>query len=175
VKSLLEKIGASKKETRQENRLSNSPQPSPASGNQIHPGQNLSPPEDAFRWPAIQCNCGSVIAWRDVYGGGPHCHGCRPWPAESLVRAIAGWDAQDARWRVLWGKDGSDAVHDGDRASCGHSRTRRRTVWIPKDGKDRRTGKPILVVDFDRAEEAEIFDECIFCGAWIFVGMVDDF
>lgn len=40
--------------------------------------------------PATPCpTCGSSIGWWDIYGGGPHCHHCRDWPAESLVSWIA--------------------------------------------------------------------------------------
>ena len=160
--SLLEKIGDRKNEDRPENRPADSTAEITSCGN-AHTSSGNDPP--------TKCSCGSLLAWRDIYGGGPHCHGCRPWPAERFVRQLIGLEpascAQSPRWRVLWPLDGSAASGTVDRASCGHSRTRRRTAWPHRDGVDRRTCRPILVVDLDRVAEAEVFDECLNCGEWI--------
>ena len=110
--------------------------------------------------------CGSVLAWIDIYGGGPHCHRCRPWPSETFIRRLIGYDAVATHWRTIWPLDGSQDQPAGDRDSCGHSRTRTRVVWPAKERPDRRTGQAILVPDLDRWQEAEVFEECVSCGWW---------
>ena len=113
--------------------------------------------------PAAPCPvCGSVLAWWDVYGGGPHCHRCRPWPAEFLIRRLTGYDAQDARWRAVWPPDGSqdqDAAADATAdATCDHQGLRGLIVWPPDilPFSDKHCGMA----------EAEFFFECKNCGLW---------
>lgn len=156
--SLLEKIGERKNENRPEDRPADSSAEITSSGNaQASSGND----------PPTKCGCGSVLAWLDIYGGGPHCHGCRPWPAERFVKQLIGLEACDpassaqaARWRVLWPLDGSGASATADRASCGHSHMRRRTTWPGTE----RGGR--LVPDLSRVAEVEVFDECVDCGEW---------
>ena len=130
----------SKNETRQENEIQNQQGKSEASGN--HEVGICSPT------PA-PCCCGSALAWFDIYGGGPHCHGCRPWTAESLVRSVMGYDAQETRRRVLWPIEAIGPLGT-PQASCTHRRGRNLTIG-PWPGC---------------AGEVEMVWECAECGMW---------
>lgn len=151
--ALLAKLGSPRRETQLTDSAENSPPTVGPSGQEIPSG--WSP--DAGPCPT----CGSVLAWLDIYGGGPHCHRCRPWPAETFIRALIGYDAAAARWRTIWPLDGSQDQSAGDRDSCGHPSTRKRVVWpIVED-------RSCIKIDFDRVAEAEVFFECLACGEWI--------
>ena len=110
--------------------------------------------------PPVPCPaCGSVLAWFDIYGGGPHCGRCRPWPAESFVRSVMGYDARDACWRVLWPIEASGPLGMPE-TPCTHRMGRNRAVWPVAD----RDG--LLVADLERVAEVENFVECLGCGIW---------
>jgi len=97
----------------------------------------------------------------DIYGGGPHCHRCRPWPSETFIRALLGYDVATARWQTIWPLTGPRDLAQADRDSCGHPRFRKRVVWPIADDRSR------IAIDLNRAAEAEVFLECLACGEWI--------
>lgn len=75
--------------------------------------------------PAVPCpTCGAAIFWWDIYGGGPHCHHCRDWPAESMVRRIA--FAVDDRW--------VDSRDIGRAGRAGHAGRTDRGTGLPDTG-----------------------------------------
>jgi len=149
--SQLEKLEGAKNENRRENLISDSQE-------EKTPGRRMeSDPDKAAPCPV----CGSVLAWMDIYGGGPHCHRCRPWPAETFIRGLIGYDAAAARWRTIWPRDGSQDQAAGERDSCEHLVTRKRVVWPIVEDRSR------IAIDFDRAAEVETFLECLACGEWI--------
>jgi len=126
--------------------------------------ENESTAGQQLKIPAGQGSCSvcdSVLAWLDIYGGGPYCHRCRPWPSETFIRALIGYDAAAARWRTIWPRDGSQDQTAGARDSCEHLVTRKRVVWPIVEDRSR------IAIDFDRAAEVETFLECLACGEWI--------
>ena len=156
--SQLEKRECSQIGVRSENSVLVQPPEKPAAGDK---------PALRIAASAEPCQtCGSVLAWMDVYGGGPHCHRCRPWPSETFIRRLIGYDAVAARWRTIWPLGGPGDQTDEHHASCGHPRTRTRVVWPGTERLDRRTGQAILVPDLDRWQEAEVFEECVVCSWW---------
>jgi len=157
MKSLLEKLGKekSKNENRPENEIKNSTaENDKAKSGGILPG--LAGPATC----SVCLTCGSTLTWFDIYGGGPHCGRCRPWPAESFIRSLMGYDAQDARWRVLWPFEASGMLGMPE-TPCRHRRRRKLVVW-PSAIIDER-----LVADPARSAEVEEFWECRDCGLWI--------
>jgi len=158
MKSLLEKLGKekSKNEIRQENGIQN--QPSGREAEKANAGGSVGP---GTIQPAAPCGiCGSCLVWFDIYGGGPHCGRCRHWPAESFIRSLMGYDAQDARWHVLWPIEASGPLEMPE-TPCAHRRRRKVATW-PSAIIDER-----LVVDLERVAEVYEFWECRDCGLWI--------
>jgi hypothetical protein len=146
MKSLLEKLGGSKNETRQEN-VAQNPQAENPQGKPT---------------AASPCRtCGSHIAWWDVYGGGPHCHKCRSWPAEAFVRMVAVADPDSGRW-LTFADANRKLLHSESQnepeASCGHLRARNVARYFVVADESR------VSVDRNRLAEAEYFRECLDCG-----------
>lgn len=151
--ALLAKLGGPRRETQLTDSAKDSPLAVGATRREIRSGC----PPGTGPCPA----CGSVLAWLDIYGGGPHCHLCRPWPTERFIRRLFGYDAVAARWRTFWPLGGSQEQAASDRDSCGHPHTRKRFVWPIAEDRSR------IAIDFDRVAEVEVFLECLTCGEWI--------
>jgi len=144
--SKIQKTESSKNETRQENVAQNAQTENPQ-------GKPTA---------ASPCRtCGSRIAWWDLYGGGPHCHRCKSWSSERLVKSIAVADPDSGRW-LTFAEVNRKLLHSESpgepEASCGHRRARNvARHFVVADG-DR------VSVDRNRLAEAECFRECLDCG-----------
>lgn len=158
-------IGEKKKENQQENRAPNLETENPQSGNRASNEGIRDPQETPVARPCHEC--GSPIAWWDVYGGGPHCHRCRDWPTTAIVRSIAvavagrwlTFAAANALLAATNGRGEESADLDGPKASCGHLRARNTMRYFVIAVGDH------VSVDRNRLAEAECFVECLDCGA----------
>lgn len=119
MSGLIKKLGATKNENRQEYRPPNPPQKN----------------ETAFEksQPANPCNsCGATLYWIDIYGGGPYCFRCNPYPTERLVRGLL--VAHNGRWHTIDEMRAAEATQDkppGQDAICGHPRLRKLITMLP--------------------------------------------
>ena len=146
--TLLEKIGGTRKN---ENRQENCRQSEGRSGGarcetKANPEIGIESPGSA-RSPCP--DCGSLLAWIDVYGAGPHCFRCRPYTSERLVRTLL--VAHNGRWLTLSEAREAERQLPGLDASCPHRRVSKLVTGIPGD---------ILA-------DQQTYFECRDCGLWL--------
>lgn len=112
--------------------------------------------------------CGSQIAWWDVYGGGPHCHRCRDWPAVSLVKCVfVTVERSDGSWEWKRVEDIEDATCGGSGdvdGNCTHPRIGRVPMLVAWPAAAP-AADGTLLVDWNR--EVDRFELCKRCGKWI--------
>jgi len=135
--TLLEKLGATKNETRQENATTNST------------NQTGTNPESRPAGPAPCPDCGSLLAWQDHYGR-DHCFGCEPYPSERLVAGL--YVAHEGRWLTPREERATRGKSSGQDAACRHQRLRKLIV--------------VASCGFMRDPSPELYYECRDCGWW---------
>jgi len=83
--------------------------------------------------PAPSCTrftcetCGGRQSWIDIYGNGPHCVACSPWPARSFVRSTSRAEAEASPLACDPGEGRLPGWSPVDRASCEVSGTQELT------------------------------------------------
>jgi ssDNA-binding Zn-finger/Zn-ribbon topoisomerase 1 len=135
--TLLEKLGATKNETRPENAPTNPT-------NQARTNYESRP-----AGPAPCPDCGSLLAWQDHYGR-DHCFGCEPYPSERLVAGL--YVAHEGRWMTPREERALRDQPPGQDAVCGHHRLRK-VVTVAGCG-------------FQLDPAPEVYYECQACGWW---------
>ena len=110
----------------------------------------LDPPKSK---PCEVCN--SILHWIDIYGGGPHCHVCDPWPDDRFVRRLV-IPGGDGRWIDRL----AQVADEGVVGDCAHRRMRRAVVGWP--ALEASAGG-LMRIDWER--ETETFAICGDCGA----------
>lgn len=135
--TLLEKLGAGKNETRQEN---------PPTNTTNQAGTN---PEGRPAGPAPCPDCESLLAWRDHYGR-IHCFRCEPYSSERLVAQL--YVAHEGRWMTPREERALRDQPPGQDAVCGHKRLRK-VVTVAGCG-------------FQLDPAPDVYYECQACGWW---------
>ena len=140
--TLLEKLGAGKNETRQENQPTNPESEKKPTGKTRTDGTRTDGP--------AQCpDCDSLLAWQDHYGR-LHCFRCEPYSSERLVSQL--YVAHEGRWMTPREERATRDQPSGQDAVCGHQRLRK-VVTVAGCG-------------FQLDPAPEVYYECQACGWW---------